>query len=127
MISFDPPATFAITYPQAINRKGQITGWNIDQPGASGRGFVREVDGSFTRTFDPMTYAVAINADGQVAGYVGDSFSRGLLSQPDGNEVFFDVMSSPISGASSAIDHAGRITGWYFDTNTNCICGFLRK
>jgi hypothetical protein len=127
MISFDAPGTFPITFAQAINRRGQITGWNIDQPGASGRGFVRELDGTFTRPFDPQTYPAAINAEGQVTGYVGDAFSRGLLSQPDGDEVFFDVVNSPISAVPTAIDHSGRITGWYYDTNTNCVCGFLRN
>ncbi|HWZ81698.1 MAG TPA: hypothetical protein VNW47_03690 [Terriglobales bacterium] len=127
MISFDAPGTFFITYPQAINRKGQITGWNFDQPGASGRGFVREVDGTFTRAFDPETYPDSINAYGEVAGYIGDNFSRGLLSQPDGEEIFFDVVNSPISATPTAIDHSGRIAGWYYDPNTNCVCGFLRK
>jgi hypothetical protein len=127
IISFDVPGTFLLTYPQAINRKGQITGWNVDQPMSEGRGFVREVDGTFTRPFDFDTYPVAINADGQVAGYVGTATSRGLLSQPDGTEIFFDVVTSIVSAAPTAIDHAGRIAGWYYDPNTNCVCGFLRK
>jgi len=127
MISFDAPGNFPITFPQAINRKGQITGWNFDQPGASGRGFVREVDGTFSRPFDFETYPAAINAEGEVTGYWGDSSNRGFLSQPDGNEVFFDVVNSSISAIPTAIDHAGRIAGWYYDFDTNCLCGFLRK
>lgn len=127
MVPFDAAGTFFITYPQAINRKGQITGWSLDQPGASGRGFERELDGTFTRVFDFQTYPDSINANGEVAGYVGDNSGRGLLSQPDGEEVFFDVVNSPISATSTAIDHAGRITGWYYDPNSNSVRGFLRQ
>ena len=127
IIPFDAPGTFPITFPQAINRKGQITGWNIDQPGASGRGFVREVDGTFKRPFDSETYAVAINACGQVAGYMGDNAIRGFLSEPDGSEVIFDVVNSPISATPVAIDHVGRVAGWYYDDQTGAVNGFVRR
>ena len=96
MTPFDVPGTFPITYPQAINRAGQITGFSFDQPGVSGRGFVRERDGSFSRPFDSQTYPVAINADGRVTGYFGDNTRSGFVSQPDGAEVFFDVVTPPL-------------------------------
>ncbi|MBI3475595.1 MAG: hypothetical protein HY010_07665 [Acidobacteria bacterium] len=127
VIPFDAPGTFPITFPQAINRKGQIAGWNIDQPGASGRGFVREVDGTFTRSFDSETYAVAINAEGEVSGYTGNNAIRGFLSEPDGNEVIFDVVNSTISATPVAIDHSGRVAGWYYDDQTGAVNGFIRK
>ena len=127
MTPFDVPGTFPITYPQAINRAGQITGFSFDQPGVSGRGFVRERDGSFSRPFDSQTYPVAINADGRVTGYFGDNTRSGFVSQPDGAEVFFDVVTPPLLSVPVAIDHSGRVAGWYYNINTNCVCGFLRK
>jgi hypothetical protein len=71
---FDAPSSVSTT-PTAVNAKGTVTGYYLDNVNYWQHAFIRTRDGTFT-TFDapgpnavPPTLALAINADGVVAGW----------------------------------------------------------
>lgn len=126
IMCFGVPSSGVIpfTQAQAINRRGQITGFFADSGNAT-RGFLREPDGTTIRFDVPdssSTFPTAINGKGQIAGYYDSVGStQGFLREPDGTFITF----GPVAQAT-AINQAGDITGYYFGADgTNH--GFLRK
>ena len=119
--SFDPSGSNN-TLAQAINSKGQITGYyRTDHY----HGFVREPDGTIT-AFDvtcPLpdcigpqnTQPFAINSSGQIAGTflpVGSMIKyHGFLRQADGTFTAFDVPNAIFTWAT-ALNSKGQITGY---------------
>jgi uncharacterized membrane protein len=117
-----------MTFPQAINLWGQITGYYHDVNGY--RGFLRQPNGTIIR-FDPpsstSTTPQAINLLGQITGYYQDAtfLIHGFLRQPNGTVITFDPTGS-ISTQATAINLAGQITGFYA-TADGIYHGFLRR
>jgi hypothetical protein len=154
--TFDPP-TSTSTVPQAINIFGQVTGYYTGDPDPddSTHGFIRQPDGAIT-SFDVSvygkmwnTYAVDINALGQITGNVISYplVSSGFLRKTDGTIVVFNgsgnvipsraapLQSEPvpcwpytrcIDGTGPiAINGFGQITGVFGDGSL--YSGFLRQ
>jgi hypothetical protein len=105
--TFDPPNS-TYTIAQAINPRGQITGFYLDGSGI--HGFLRQPQGAIT-TFNIIkdgfqlgTFPTAINPAGQITGYYATMFftSHSFLRQPDGTITLFFVNSD--STAAAAVD-----------------------
>jgi hypothetical protein len=110
-----------ITRAQAINARGQVTGYYFDH--GSFHGFLRELDGTIT-TFDASdsgTSPTAITPGGEITGEAG---GHGFLRRRDGSIVTFDPPNS-VSTQPTAINPEGQITGIYLDASF-AYHGFLR-
>jgi uncharacterized membrane protein len=124
-----PNAT--VTYPEAINDKGQIAGSYTIVINSVGHtlGFVRYVDGSFT-TFDVPGATgigiVGIDSSGAVAGYYQDVNGRvhGFV-YADGNTTTIDAPGSTHTNVV-AINPKGEIVGSFLDAK-GAIHGFVLK
>lgn len=110
------------TQAQAINKRGQITGYYYDSD--SVHGFLRKRDGTIIRfdVPDSSTFPAAINGKGQISGYYSNADgSHGFLREANGTLITFD----PVTRAT-AINQAGEITGYYLGAD-GTYHGFLRK
>lgn len=143
--TFDVPNSGS-TAAQAINLRGQVTGYYEPQQGKTGA-FIRERDGTIT-TFNVqlfnlfwLTWGTDINVRGEVIGYVsvpaGGDF--GFIREKDGTVVTFPNRDTSIASAAFAepaplrdcldgtaalaVNEIGEITG---TVGGNCDHGFLR-
>jgi len=156
IIAFDLPNSTS-TQPTAINSSGQITGSYSDSIGT--HAFLRQTDGTIISFDAPPPYppqpgqlvltgATAINAFGQIVGYVYPitDISRGFLRLTDGTFVIFggDCSGPTQDGFTpagralwtglirvegtvpTAINDRGQITG-YCGLDAQIIWGFLRQ
>ena len=146
------PLFYQSTLATDINSAGQVVGYYVE--GIANSSFLRQRDGTIVNLNvspanqsspsaavtepPPSEYcsisfggptAVSINAFGQITGQVGER-CRGILWQPDGTSITFDVLPQfqviPET-APQAINFFGQITGWYRDTNGFDLRGFVRK
>jgi hypothetical protein len=141
MASCGPPAAPSLlSIPRALQAPSlppstwgeAITGYYTDSFNST-HGFLRTRDGIIT-PFDPPgfagTFPLAINTAGAIRGYCANGL-HGFLRNPGGTFTTFDVPSAgstPKGTQAFAINPAGEITGFYFetiDTNT-AFHGFLR-
>jgi uncharacterized membrane protein len=131
MNTFDPTGS-TFTFPQAINRVGQIIGYYQDETGLY-HGFLREPDATiipFDISGSTMLRPTSINAAGEVIGYYLDTDTyHGFVRQTDGSITTIDVPEAGLNCAGSfaqAINRKGQITGYYEDQN--CVVhGFVRN
>jgi probable HAF family extracellular repeat protein len=154
MTTFDPPGStgacnnYAYYAPPTshISAEGEVAGaYFLPIPGnpfgGNPRGFVRASDGTFT-TFDAGTYppccdwtfATAINARGEVVGYLNDGYNanHGFLRRTNGTIITLDAPGASVGGGGNIcngtlandINAAGQITGQYFDSS-NAGHGYL--
>jgi hypothetical protein len=125
--TFDAPGA-TDTYPQAINELGRMTGYFSDSSRRY-HAFVRSPFGTLS-TFDAPnaasdgqstgTFAVAINALGQIVGTVygldGENLSaRGFVRSPNGAITEFDAAADALRTEPQAINVFGWIGGKYLD------------
>lgn len=134
----------SLTSPTAIGPDDAIAGIYFlaiagNPFGGNFRGFLRKPDGSFS-TFDAATYspcciwtfALAINSEGEIAGYDNDGhdLNHGFLRARNGTITTFDAPgagTAPGQGTvADDINPEGVITGFYFDAN-NVSHGFVRE
>jgi uncharacterized membrane protein len=131
-IAIDVPGA-GLTLPMGINHNGQVVGEYTTLVGFQ-RGFIREVNGTYTTFDDPDggtedgegTIPTAINDSGEVAGYYVDStlHTHGFVRDQFGVVTSFD----PPNGSSTtaySINSAGDVVGSYLDSNLGFIA-YLR-
>jgi hypothetical protein len=137
-----PPGSYLGTIGQGINAQGTVTGYFTDA-NVVVHGFVRDADGQFT-VFDAPgsgtvpgsqqgTYAIDINVEGEVTGYVFDDnyLVHGFVRDRSGQIASFDAPGAGTDGsqfqgtAPEAINASGEIAGYYQDA-ANAFHGFVR-
>jgi uncharacterized membrane protein len=129
IIDFDATTSLGSTQAQAINLRGQITGY-YRLLFNDYHGFLRKLNGTII-TFDPPnstnTFPQAINLRGQITGYYGDAtgVAHGFLRQPNGTIITFDPAGS-IGTQATALNVEGQVTGYYV-TADGIYHGFLRR
>jgi hypothetical protein len=114
-----------ITLAQAINCRGQITGYYYDSPdNGSYRGFLREPDGTITTFGAPFAevHPVAITSGGRITG---SADGHGFVRLADGRMRIFDVPDST-STQPIAMNAKGQVAGTYLDAG-NVNHGFVRE
>jgi hypothetical protein len=121
------------TFPMSVNNSLTVTGYFIDQAGATG-GFIRNAAGEVTTVSvagSALTFPVAINAAGEIAGSTVDSHgnSSGFVRYVNGSIATFDPGGThPGATVVTGINNEGTVVGSYELTNTVFPQhGFLRR
>jgi len=123
--SFDDPD--GTTQPRAINNKGFITGFDtgsLAQWERFPKGYIK----SITKNGKPIIAALAMGLNG--AGvFVGDYINKkgkelGYMGQKAKYLSTFSLSIKNAGYAGRAINSAGDIAGWYYDTSTGLQRGF---
>jgi hypothetical protein len=116
--------------PWAINGSGMVAGDYLDTGDAS-HGFLRTPDGQVT-SYDPYwregpcspTITISINASGRVTGFC---YAAGVFGFTRTSVGLFQVFQ--LFGADTyarAINDSDTVTGWYSDSHTGLLHGFVR-
>jgi len=132
----DPNAHGAFTGPAAINNSGQIVGFYSNSTSLTNgvHGFLLS-DGHYTTLDDPNagtgagqgTFALMINASGQITGFYVDaeSAAHGFVLS-DGHYTTLDDPAGTRGTFPEGMNDKGQIVGYYVDSN-GLAHGFLAK
>jgi hypothetical protein len=118
-VTFDVPGT-TTTVANGINRSGAVVGFFPDDTGF--HGFLRDPSGVFT-TLTGMSEAFGINDHGWIVG-IGPG---GNVRSPAGQMTTVTVPGPTDETTPTGINNHLDIVGWFFDTNTGAIRGFVRS
>ena len=141
LITFNVPNAVN-TYPAAINNSGMVAGYHVDSSDSNSvrHAFYRDSLGNFT-SFDAPgagtgeaqgTYAMGINAAGDITGYFLDSNSiaHGYVRNQSGSFLVFDDSNAGIQSGQGTfaccINRMGQVAGDFLSTQGK-LRGFFRK
>jgi hypothetical protein len=127
------PSRLTSTSVMSINKRGDIVGFGTAGHGT--QGFLRAANGQITYILASGAFSTepaSINDSGQIAGTISDirGVVHAFIRDADGSFTVFDDPSASgphgISTEAVAINNAGVVTGFYHDTNSGMLRGFIR-